>query len=77
MSCKVYSGDLGQGVLEYAMALIIIFVVLIALLSVWDGYRRDAVKPDSMLGETFLGAPYTNNSSLGLSSQGARDVLSH
>lgn len=67
----------GQSILEYLMAVLIVIVVLAALVSVWDGHKRSALKSDSMLGETIMATPYTSRSSLGISGQGAKDVLGH
>lgn len=72
-----FAQDSGQSILEYLMSVLLVMVVLFALLSVWDGYRRDSVNQDSMLGKTITGTPFTEGSTLGISSQGVKDVLAH
>lgn len=70
-------GDAGQGTLEFIIVTVLFLMVMTSLTMAWDGWRRESITEDSLLEKSIRSAPYTTSTTLGLSSQGIRDVLEH
>lgn len=76
MKEKILS-DAGQGTLEFIIVTSLFLMIMASLALAWDGWRREDIAEGSMLEHSIRSAPYTSSTTLGISSQGIRDVLEH